>query len=312
MPADGSGTGADALPAPAMLGAMDIAAAEAPVAPWIAVGVMLTLAAQLLVGMVVALVVRRRAAGPSAEPPPEDHDDLPGFFESPPGSTATGVPASTGFVALMAPPPAPVAAPPRRTTGPVLAAVLGVAVLLLVLAAVVAGTTGTAPDRDDRAERSRAEPRPAGIEARMRFAGVVLQQHAVGVTVAFAEVELASDRDGAVARLTLPTWNCLAPEAPDDPAAAGCVPARTEYAELRSPALDVTRTDDGMRFSGDFPSSTRPTGGAPEPTGRAYRIEVWATADRELPAGDWSPVGGILLVEDRATTSVDGEMRVDL
>jgi hypothetical protein len=292
-----------------MLGGMDIAAAEAPVAPWIAVGVLLAVGGFLLAGIVAVLVSRRRSDRPTGQPPPVD--DLQTFLESPPGSSATPHASRGDLVTLTAPPPAPSA--PRTDTRPlgraVVTAVAGVAVLLLAAAAVVAATaTDSSSGRDDRTGPAEG---PEEAEARMRFAGVVLQQHAVGVTVTYPEVELTSDGAAAVARLTLPTWNCLAAEAPNDPEDAGCVTGRTEYAELRSPDLEVTRTDDGMRFGGVFATTTRPTGGAPDETGRSYEIEVSLTVDGDLPPDRWSPADGTLELEDRRALAVEGELRVD-
>jgi hypothetical protein len=296
-----------------MLVVMDIAAAQAPGAPWIAVGALLIVAALLLGGLAAILLVGRRADAPtprSAPPSGVVVDDLPGFLDSPPGSTPTATGADGGFVTLTAPATPPAApADPRRTSGRVLTAVAGLAVLLLAAAAVVAAGTRVGSRGGDG--RTGQTERSVTAEARMTFAGLVLEERAVGVTVTYPAVELTSDGARRVARLTLPTWNCLSADAPDDPAAAGCVPGRTEYAELRSPALDVTRTHDGIRFTGDFPTSTRPAGSAPEPTGRTYRIEVSATADSELRPGNWSPAGGTLELEDRATESVDGQLRVD-
>lgn len=143
----------------------------------------------------------------------------------------------------------------------------------------------------------------------MTFAGLVLEERAVGVTATYPAVELTADRDGPVARLTLPTWNCLAAEAPDDPSAAGCVPSRTEYAELRAPDLEVTETGKGLRFTGQFPTETRPAGGPPEPTGRSYGIEVTVTADDEPRPGRWSPASGVLTLGDRETEAAEGELR---
>jgi hypothetical protein len=293
-----------------MLDTMDIAGAAAPAAPWITVGVLLAVAALLLAGVVTALVVRRRAARADRVAPPPDHldDDLPGFLESPPGMAAA-VSAVGGHVALAAPPQAPAPPERRRVPAAVLGAVAGLAVALLAVAVVMAvGSTAGSPDRDgERTERPAAAQRSA--EVRMSFAGLVLQQHAVGVQITYPEVVLTADGDGPVARVTLPTWNCLAAEAPDDPAAAGCLPSVTEYAELRPRALEVTEDANGLRVTGNFPASTRPTGGTPEPTGRVYPIEITVTADDELRPGRWASASGLFVLEDREAESVGGQVK---
>jgi hypothetical protein len=289
-----------------MLDAMDIAGAAAPVAPWIAVGVLLAAAVLLLAGLATALAVRRRAARPeqpASAPDPVD-DDLPGFLDSPPGTVATTPSAHAGHVALMAPAPAPAEATPTRVPTSVLATIAGLTALLVVAAAIVALTGGDgSPDRDgDRAAS------PQAAEVRMSFAGLVLQQRAVGATVTYPELELTADDDGPVARLTLPTWNCLAAEVPDDPAAAGCTPSITEYAELRPPALELSEDADGLRLVGDFPATTRPTGGTPEPTGLVYPVEITMTADDEQRPGLRSSASGVFSLEDREAESVEGEL----
>jgi hypothetical protein len=261
-----------------MLVAMDIAGASAQSGTWIAVGVLVTLAVLLVGGVVTALVARRRSA-----PPPPPVDDLPVFLESPPG-TRPPVASGGDHVPLVAPAPPPAG---RRPVPPaVLAGVGGLAVLLLVAAAVV----GSGVSTDEEFRPAAGSPSPPSAEVRMTFAGLVLEERAVGVTAAYPELELT----GEFARLTLPTWNCLAADAPDDPSAAGCVPTRTEYAELRPPDLVVTETGDELRLTGEFATETRPAGGDPEPTGRSYRIEVTVT-----------DAGGVLVLGDQEAESVD-------
>ena len=139
----------------------------------------------------------------------------------------------------------------------------------------------------------------------MTFAGLVLEERAVGVTVTYPEVHVTADG----AELTLPTWNCLTADAPSDPADAGCVRSRTEYAELGVPDLDASRRHGTLRFSGNFATSTRPAGGVPEPTGRVYAVTVEVTPDRALRGGRWTHATGVLELADREVGSVDGEMR---
>jgi hypothetical protein len=296
---------------------MQLAAPSTAVAAWIGVGVLLGAAAVLLGGLALAAGARRRRSLP--EPRPSDEaadggadDDLTAFLEHPPGSWAAGAPdgprpVGGGFVALgpaaaparPAPPPPPVRTPPP-------AAVAGLAALLLVAAAGLAAATAGGDGPRAAADRPAASAVPpdaptGGVEVRMRFAGVVLEQHAVGITATYPEVEVASDDRGRVARVTLPTWNCLSGAAPDDPVAAGCAPSRTEHAELRPPALDVTRIGDGLRFAGAFPTSIRPTGGPPEPTGREYDLVLVVTAaGPALGDGSREAVGHLRIGEGTA------------
>ena len=90
-------------PDPAMLYAMDISAAAASSAtvPWPWLGASLALLLVLLAGLTVALV-RLRSRRPATAPEADSHDDLPGFLESPPGSSA--VADRSGWATLAAPP----------------------------------------------------------------------------------------------------------------------------------------------------------------------------------------------------------------
>src|SRR5688572_16802416 len=112
-----------------MLGAMETGA-------WVAVGVLIAAAGLLLAALVGVLVARRRAQPPTPAPV----DDLQAFLEAPPGSSAAVRAHSGDLVTLTAPPTAPAAAPSltRPPGRAVIAAVVGVAVLLLAAAAVVA------------------------------------------------------------------------------------------------------------------------------------------------------------------------------
>lgn len=282
-----------------MLGAMDIA-----------VGVLLAVAGLVLVGLVAALVARRRAAPPAPTATSDQVDDLQAFLESPPGSTAPTRSASDGVVALAAPPlrAAPPPSPPRRPVPTaVLAALAGLVVVLLVAAAVVAmASTGAGRGNGERREADAV----ASHQARLRFAGIVLEERAVGVTVSYPELVLEAGRDGPVASLELPTWNCLAADAPQDPVEAGCAAGRTEYAALRSPALQVAREDDGLRITGAFATATRPTGGEPEPTDRTYDVVVTVEPEGTAIADRWVPASGELELGGRRTALVEGELRV--
>jgi hypothetical protein len=66
-----------------------------------------------------------------------------------------------------------------------------------------------------------------------------------------------------------------------------------------------------MRLVGAFATSTRRPGGAPEPTGRTYPMEVTVTADDPLRPGHWSPASGVLTVETRGATSIAAELRAE-
>ena len=273
-----------------MLGAMDIA-----------VGVLLAVAGLVLVGLVAAFVAHRRATTPVVPPPAEHVDDLTDFLEFPPGTATPARPATDSVVALApAPRPAAPASPRRSVPTAALAVLAGLLVLLLVAAAVVAATAG--PDRRGHEQRRavRDDEAPAAAEAQLRFGGIVLEERAVGVTVSYPELILGADADGPVASLELPTWNCLATEAPEDPAEAGCVPGRTEYAELDSPELSVTADGDGLRIEGDFATTTRPTGSDPEPTGRSYDLVVTVEPDGS----------GELELGHRSAEVVEGELRI--
>ncbi|GAA3153884.1 hypothetical protein GCM10010531_01130 [Blastococcus jejuensis] len=297
---------------------MDIGAARAAVEPWIALGVLLGIAGLLLTGLVALLVARRRTAPRGAAPAQRwPDDDLPGFLATPPGSAPPGFaqrPAGDTAVPLAV--PAPRATAPSRPAPPSARSLaLGAAALLLVATVVVAAVAAAVPrerhgpDRDGRADRGDAHrPGPAGAatEARLTFEGVVLEERAVGVTVTYPELVL----QGGVASLTLPTWNCLASEAPDDPVAEGCAAGRTEYAELGAPGLAVTRTGDGLRLRGEFATATRPTSGADEPTGRAYDLVVTVTSDGRARPGRWTPANGELELGGRQAASVEGELRL--
>jgi hypothetical protein len=293
---------------------MDIRAATSMAAgPWIALAIVLGLASLVLAGLAVALFGRSRRV--SVGPVEDTQDDLPGFLDMPPGTPAAGSAAPGGLVALAAPPSPPPAAPERsRRPHAVIAA--GAAVLVAAAAVLVAVWAPSASSASSARHPHHADRQPASdsrpardVQARMTFAGVVLEERAVGVTVTYPEVEFTRNSDGGVAQLTLPTWNCMTAEAPDDPADAGCVRGRTEYAELSSPELETSRADGTLRFSGDFATSTHPTGSAPETTDRVYAIAVEVTPEEALRGRRWTHATGVLELADRRAESVDGEMR---
>ncbi|TFV59599.1 hypothetical protein E4P41_11455 [Geodermatophilus sp. DF01-2] len=148
-----------------------------------------------------------------------------------------------------------------------------------------------------------------GVLARLTFGGIVVERHAVGTAVAYPSVSVTASGDGgaALAHLRLPSWNCLTPEPPADPAQAGCVRSRTEYAELPSPALTVTRDGRDLRLTGRFPTYTRPIGTAPAYTGRVYDLTVTASPAEPVRDGVAAARGTLFLGTDRtATVDVPG------
>jgi hypothetical protein len=246
-------------------------------------------------------------------------DDLPGFLDQPPGWVAGPAPQPaepvtapaqdaprTGSTAAVAPPSGDHGGPGRGDT-------LGLATsaALLVAAVVVAfvgGSAGTSPAADASVA---SPPGPAtaaaptseapveltdtaagalaltsvpltgaGVAATATYGALVLEQRAVGLTVTRPGVSVSTDGRRSLAHVRLPTYNCLTAEPPADPATANCVPTITEYADLASPGLQVTRTGDRVELGGSFATYTRPNGGPPVYTGRTYQL----TADI-TPAG---------------------------
>ncbi|WP_225234681.1 hypothetical protein [Klenkia terrae] len=263
-------------------------------------------------------------------------DDLPGFYDAPPGSPMPPAPAAGP---APGPAPAPEAADDRSsTTGRrrrrgVVAA--GVAVVAVVTAVVVVGTVtdrdGAEPPAGTAATTS-AAPRtssapstsspsapltaaaagdladldlPAGDDGftgSLTSTGVVLEPQAVGVTVAYPQLTVSSDGTRAVAHLDLAVWNCLGDQAPADPAAADCRRVLAEFADLGSPDLQVTRTSDGLQLSGTFATYTRPNGSAPVYTGRSYPLEV------QVEDATGGPTGTLRLGSGAATVVPPGEL----
>jgi hypothetical protein len=127
-----------------------------------------------------------------------------------------------------------------------------------------------------------------GAFTRLTFEGLVLERRAVGVTAAYPSLSLTAAQvpgGPALAHVVLPVWNCLTDIAPDDPDAAGCRRLPTEYAELATPALTVTDDGDGLRIDGRFPTYVRPSGTAPEWTGRVYRLAAHVAPDGDGATG---------------------------
>ncbi|WP_369139980.1 hypothetical protein [Modestobacter versicolor] len=293
--------------------------------------------------------------------PAEPHDDLPGFLDSPPGSTPAATPpretvqASTGTGATEAS-PAPAEAGPSPallTRHGAVTATLAAVVLLVAAAAVVAVPAGgsadaaqpavraapsvaratstapgsTAPGSTAPGSTAPGSPEPDaeapadagagalafesvplgrdGAAATVSFEGVVLEERAVGLTVTYPSLSITTDGRRSLAHLRLPTYNCLSAEPPADPVASGCARSLTEYADLPSPELRVTRDGDRIELDGAFPTYTRPNGSPPTPTGRAYRLTASVTADGPAQDGRAPATGVVRIGLDSAPTTGD-------
>lgn len=268
-----------------MLGAMDVPAGAA--GPWIALGAVLGM---LLLVAAAAVALRLRAgAPPGATPQAPPRDDLADFLAHPPGTPgAPELPGEGWAVLSPAARPVPQEEPARSAPGggpgTALAALAVVALFLVGVAAALAAAARSpepataaatpTPPAAPSSSSSPGAPRIDEIDAELRFGGVVLEEHPVGVTVARPELELTSDGAGTVARLRLPAANCLAAAAPPQPGDPACRETRTEYAELSTPDLVVTRDGDALTVSGRFATELRPPGGGVEPTGRSYDVAI--------------------------------------
>ncbi|MGY1731858.1 hypothetical protein ACI798_10060 [Geodermatophilus sp. SYSU D01045] len=317
----------------------------APLASWVVLGVALVALAAVVTGLALSrrgapAPPRREEEPPPPERPPGPHwavDDLPGFLEAPPG---TPVPETRPAEA-----PAPAVPqgpdPSARTVAALAAAGLA---LVVVLAGVALGSspgapvTGGAPPAatpgpstppaSPTTARPELPPVPAdplpgergagllaarsvplggdGVAARLALGGLVLERRAVGVTVGYPSVSVSVGSDGtALAHVLLPTWNCLGTTAPGDPEAAGCTPVLTEYADLPTPALTVTRDGDALRFAGRFPTYTRPTATPPAYTGRVYDLSVTVAPAGGLDGGEAPADGTLFLGTERAEALAD-------
>src|SRR3954454_24385324 len=307
-----------------MLTGMDI---PVTAGPWLGLGVVLGILLAGLAGRGALGVraLRSRRFGPEVQPPGASspprsgpprfgEDDLPGFLESPPGSTRTPPAPSRGWAALAAPlpPPPPAVERDRSGTTAVMAAMAGTALLLIGAAAAVAAVPAAEGPADSaRATGSRDRPtteapRPDDVSARLTFGGVVLERHAAGVTVAYPEVQVTTGAR-ATAEIELLSFNCLLAEAPDDPMAAGCIRWVPEHAELSAPELAVESDAAGMRVSGRFATVRRPNGSAPVPTGRVYELTVSAAPTDDRAGRGPEPATGFLQIgDDRVGTSDEG------
>jgi hypothetical protein len=309
-----------------MLTGMDI---PATAGPWLVLGLVLGILLPALATLGVLALRRPRSrsrpdAAPAVPPPagfgpPADlgEDDLPAFLESPPGSAPPPAAPSGGWAPLGGPAtPGPGTALPaaarrdRSGTTPVLAAMAGIALLLIGAAAAVATARASHPGSGGE-QRATDAPPPAEVSARLTFGGIVLERHAVGVTVAYPRVLVTSRTDRSTAEVELGTFNCLRAQAPEDPAAAGCTRAATEYAELSTPELRVVPDGAALRISGRFATVLRPNGSPSVPTGRAYDLTVTSAPADGRPGEGPEPATGLLLVgDDRVGTGDDGTSEI--
>ncbi len=279
----------------------------------------------------------RPAAAPEPAARPWVQDDLPRFLEAPPGTPRPPAPtrpaspdgddgtdeapavrtvagfaaAALALVAVLAavalltgraeppaPAPPPAAAPPPAPAAPPTARPPD---LVPLPADPLPGEQGAG------VLASRSVPLgDDGIGARLALGGLVLERRAVGVTVTYPAVSVTVGRAGAaLAHVRLPSWNCLGSTAPRDPEAAGCTPATTEYADLPTPALVVTRDGDALRVAGRFPTYTRPAGTPPVYTGRVYDLSVTVAPAGSLRHGEGRAEGTLFLGLERAESLRD-------
>jgi hypothetical protein len=317
---------------------------DAAAVPWVVLGVLLV--AVVLLAAVGARPHRRPRAVPVARQaaPPRPafpDDDLPAFRAAPPGTPGAAPPEPRPERPRMPPTDGADGELPAGRAVLVLAvAALVLVAVLAVLAAVPHDRAdGDRPAASASAGAPSSTPPPApvpalpavpaeplpgepgagalaalsvpldddGWAARLAFAPLVLEHRAVGVSVTSAAVSVTRRTDGtALAHVRLPTWNCLAAEAPADPAAAGCSPAGVEYADLPSPALATSVADGTLRLTGRFPTYTRPAGGEPVYTGRVYELTVTLTTAQGGAGAAWEPARGTVFLGLARAESLDG------
>jgi hypothetical protein len=146
-----------------------------------------------------------------------------------------------------------------------------------------------------------------GVAASVTFGGVVLEQRAVGLTVTYPSLSLSTDGVQALAHVRLPTYNCLAGEPPADPLAAGCMRSLTEYADLASPDLRISRDGERLDVAGLFATYTRPNGSAPAYTGRAYQLAAAVSPDGAVRRARATATGVLRIgLDSTASTPVPG------
>ncbi|MCF6744562.1 hypothetical protein E9529_09770 [Blastococcus sp. KM273128] len=254
---------------------MDAPAATA----WLVVGVVLGVLA--VTALVSAVALSRHRPGPGSGRPPAPVDDLAEFLEHPPG-TRPQAPRASGWTALAPAEPVPPAGD-RQRPGSALAALCVAALALVGTAAAVAAATAEGAPQPRAAGVS--SPPAGGVVAELAVGGLVLEPRAVGVTATYPEVRLSTGGGAPRLELRLPTYNCLAAEAPADPVAAGCIATPVEHAVLEGEDLAVTRDGAGWVVSGTAETVLRPGGSAPAATGRAYALELTVEPDGP-PAAD--------------------------
>jgi len=287
---------------------MDSSAATAPLVVLGVAGLglfLVTLAA-------VLLPRRRRPPAPSGTV----EDDLPAFHAHPPGSPGAPARAAPAGGQVRLTTAAGALAPAEQPPGPdeglrVARFVLALAALALALVAAAAAVALPSA----RADRARPTAPQSGAswgdtDARLSFGSAVLEQHAVGVTMTRPEADLSISGRRALLHLRLPTWNCLAPEAPDDPVEAGCVPSVTEYGDLPSPALSTSSDGRTLLLQGRVATYTRPNGSGPVDTGRVYDVTLTLTPGRRLGPGRYV-ADGVLTLGSGATRT-DGDPAMDM
>jgi hypothetical protein len=308
----------------------------------------LLLAAGVALGVLLALLLpaaldRRRGRLRMPPSPPQGYpdDDLPGFLATPPGSDGQPAVPRSGWAVLSAPPgppPAPVL-PARPRIGRA-ALIAGLAALVLLTAGVAVVVTSADPRRPVPAPKGReaggaarlpavpTAPAPGapgagalagadlptgrhGVTADLTFTGIVLERRAVGVTAAYPHVRISDDGSASLAHVELLTFNCLTDAAPADPVAAGCRRVVPEYAELPSPALQMTRSRaGGLALRGRFPTYHRPNGTPAVWTGEVYELRIEVSPTTAERPGTTVPVTGFLqLGEDRARTAAVSVLR---
>jgi hypothetical protein len=137
---------------------------------------------------------------------------------------------------------------------------------------------------------------------RLTFGGVVLEPRAVGATVTYPGLSLTVAGDRALAHLQLPTANCLSGEVPADPSPPGCAASQTEYADLPSPALRISRSAGELVLTGRFATYTRPNGSGPVYTGRAYDLTITVVPGPAGRDGRATATGALTLGDGIART----------
>ncbi|MGY5882744.1 hypothetical protein [Modestobacter lacusdianchii] len=144
-----------------------------------------------------------------------------------------------------------------------------------------------------------------GVAASVSAQGLLLEQRAVGLTVTYPSLSVSTDGRRSLAHVRLPTFNCLTAEPPADPVAAGCARSLTEYADLASPQLQLTRDGDRVELVGLFPTYTRPNGSAPVYTGRAYQLAATIAPVGPQENGSTPAAGVVRIGLDSAPTTDD-------